>query len=94
MGGIWGSHSELVSESVFCSSPVFNLTVCRVGDGNQRAAAADRLLEPHGAPPSRLIFKTLLMKVQNIRCEARLLLRKVKGVILTIAESFTFPSMD
>jgi hypothetical protein len=34
-----------------------------------------------------------LMKVQNIRCEARLLLRKVKGVILTIAEPFSFPSL-
>jgi len=57
VGGIWGCHSELVSEFMYCSSPVFNLTLCRIGDGNQRAAAADRPLEPHGAPLSRLIFK-------------------------------------
>jgi hypothetical protein len=36
---------------------VFNLTLCRIGDYNQRAAAADRPLDSRGAPLSRFFFK-------------------------------------
>ena len=56
------SYRDVIPHNTFLTKSsvltlVFNSLICRIGDDNQREAAAGLPLDSHGAPLSRYFFK-------------------------------------